>query len=66
MQRVKFKENNLDAILNKENLRHVKGIEVGHIFKLGQKYTEKMKTKISTKDSKTVNIFMGLLWYWGF
>ena len=57
--KVKFKENNLDAILNKENLRHVKGIEVGHIFKLGQKYTEKMKTKISTKDSKTVNIFMG-------
>ena len=57
--KVKFKENNLDAILNKENLQHVKGIEVGHIFKLGQKYTEKMKTKISTKDSKTVNIFMG-------
>ena len=57
--KVKFKENNLDAILNKENLQHVKGIEVGHIFKLGQKYTEKMKTKVSTKDSKTVNIFMG-------
>jgi len=57
--KIKFKENNLDAILNKENLQHVKGIEVGHIFKLGQKYTEKMKTKISTKDSKTVNIFMG-------
>ena len=57
--KVKFKENTLDAILNKENLQHVKGIEVGHIFKLGQKYTEKMKTKISTKDSKTVNIFMG-------
>ena len=57
--KIKFKENNLDAILNKENLQHVKGIEVGHIFKLGQKYTEKMKTKVSTKDSKTVNIFMG-------
>ena len=57
--KVKFKENNLDAILNKENLQHVKGIEVGHIFKLGQKYTEKMKAKISTKNSETVNIFMG-------
>ena len=57
--KVKFKENNLDVILNKENLQHVKGIEVGHIFKLGQKYTEKMKAKISTKNSETVNIFMG-------
>ena len=57
--KIKFKENNLDAILNKENLQHVKGIEVGHIFKLGQKYTEKMKAKISTKNSETVNIFMG-------
>ena len=57
--KVKFKENDLDTILNKENLQHVKGIEVGHIFKLGQKYTEKMKAKISTKNSETVNIFMG-------
>jgi len=57
--KIKFKENNLDVILNKENLQHVKGIEVGHIFKLGQKYTEKMKAKISTKNSETVNIFMG-------
>ena len=36
-----------------------RGIEVGHIFKLGQKYSEKMKAKITTKDSKSINMFMG-------
>ena len=55
----KFKEDDLETLIKKTNLTHKKGIEVGHIFKLGQKYSEKMNAKITTKDSKTVNMYMG-------
>ena len=55
----KYHEDNVDALVEKTGLMHKKGIEVGHIFKLGQKYSEKMNTMITTKDSKSVNIFMG-------
>ena len=36
--KVKYGENDLEALIKKTNLIHKKGIEVGHIFKLGQKY----------------------------
>tara|TARA_X000000368_G_scaffold230720_1_gene182195 strand:- start:355 stop:1044 length:690 start_codon:yes stop_codon:yes gene_type:complete len=55
----KYHEDNVDTLVKKTGLMHKKGIEVGHIFKLGQKYSEKMNTMITTKDSKSVNIFMG-------
>ena len=55
----KFKEADLETLIKKTNLTHKKGIEVGHIFKLGQKYSEKMNAKITTKDSKTINMYMG-------
>ena len=57
--KIKYSENNLESIIQKTGLTHKKGIEVGHIFKLGQKYSEKMKAKITTKDSKSINMFMG-------
>ena len=57
--KVKYGENDLEALIKKTNLTHKKGIEVGHIFKLGQKYSETMKAKVTTKDSKTVDMFMG-------
>ena len=57
--KVKYGEDDLDALIKKTNLTHKKGIEVGHIFKLGQKYSETMKAKVTTKDSKTVDMFMG-------
>ena len=57
--KVKYGEDDLEALIKKTNLTHKKGIEVGHIFKLGQKYSETMKAKITTKDSKTVDMFMG-------
>ena len=57
--KIKYSEDNLESIIKKTGLTHKKGIEVGHIFKLGQKYSEKMKAKITTKDSKSVNMFMG-------
>ena len=57
--KVKYGEDDLEALIKKTNLIHKKGIEVGHIFKLGQKYSETMKAKVTTKDSKTVDMFMG-------
>ena len=55
----KYNEGNLESLINKTGLKHKKGIEVGHIFKLGQKYSEKMNAKITTKDSKSISMFMG-------
>ena len=55
----KYNEDNVDNLVEKTGLMHKKGIEVGHIFKLGQKYSEKMNAMITTKDSKSVNMFMG-------
>ena len=57
--KMKYNEDNLESLIKKTGLAHKKGIEVGHIFKLGQKYSEKMNAKVTTKDSKTINMFMG-------
>jgi prolyl-tRNA synthetase len=36
-----------------------KAVEIGHIFKLGTKYTESMGAKVLDKDGKEVTIIMG-------
>ena len=36
-----------------------RGIEVGHIFQLGQKYSEKMSVSIKDSSGKGINVFMG-------
>lgn len=40
-------------------IKHAKGIEAGHIFKLGTKYSEPMKAMFVDKDGKTKPIIMG-------
>ena len=40
-------------------IKHAKGIEAGHIFKLGTKYSEAMKANFIDKDGKTKPIIMG-------
>lgn len=40
-------------------LTEVKGIEVGHIFKLGKKYTEAFSVQVSGEDQKPVTPLMG-------
>tara|TARA_Y100000590_G_scaffold453141_1_gene597616 strand:- start:808 stop:2064 length:1257 start_codon:yes stop_codon:yes gene_type:complete len=57
--KTKFGETDLQKIIKENNLKHVKGIEVGHIFKLGDKYSSKMKAEITTKESKNISLFMG-------
>lgn len=37
-----------------ENLRKARGIEVGHIFNFGSKYTESMNAKVTGPDGQTV------------
>ncbi len=44
---------------NKETLREKKGIEIGHIFQLGQKYSEKLNASFSDNDGKLKNLWMG-------
>ena len=41
------------------NLRILRGIEVGHIFQLGQKYSEAMQSTVLDEQGKTVAPYMG-------
>ena len=42
-----------------EKLKEKRGIEIGHIFQLGQKYSEKLNAKFSDKDGQLKNLWMG-------
>ena len=57
--KTKYSTENINDIITETTLEHKKGIEVGHIFKLGDKYTKSMNAKISGKEGKTENILMG-------
>ncbi|MBD0391492.1 proline--tRNA ligase [Wolbachia endosymbiont of Pentalonia nigronervosa] len=43
----------------KEQLKISKGIEIGHIFYFGDKYSKPMKANITFKDGTNINIHMG-------
>jgi len=43
----------------KGRLKILRGIEVGHIFQLGQKYSESMQASVLDEQGKTVAPFMG-------
>ncbi len=47
------------SINDHEELKEKKGIEIGHIFQLGQKYSEKLNAKFSDKDGQLKNLWMG-------
>ena len=47
------------SLENNEVLKEKRGIEIGHIFQLGQKYSEKMNAKFSDKDGQLKNLWMG-------
>ena len=42
-----------------DQLRSARGIEVGHIFHFGDKYSAPMKAQIALKDGQVVNLQMG-------
>ena len=43
----------------KGQIRLARGIEVGHIFKLGRKYSEPMQAKVLNEDGSAVTLTMG-------
>lgn len=45
--------------ISEDKLRTKKGIEVGHIFSLDTKYSEKMKASVMDKEGKPTNVHMG-------
>ena len=55
----KYQSNDIKKIIEKYNLVHKKGIEVGHIFKLGDKYSKSMSLMIPDSDNKNQYIQMG-------
>ncbi len=53
------KKGDFISLENNEELKEKRGIEIGHIFQLGQKYSEKLNAKFSDKDGKLKNLWMG-------
>ena len=57
--KTKYNSDDIKKIIRENNLVHKKGIEVGHIFKLGDKYSKAMNLSIDDVESKICNIEMG-------
>jgi len=55
----KFKEEDFEIKVKKENQLTTKGIEVGHIFYFGDKYSKPLKCSVDLKDGKKVDVKMG-------
>ena len=55
----KFNQDNFDNNVLKENQTRSKGIEVGHIFSFGTKYSETMKANVLNNDGKQTTVYMG-------
>ena len=55
----KFNQDIFEKDVQKENQLITKGIEVGHIFYFGDKYSKALKTSVDLQDGKKVNVKMG-------
>jgi len=55
----KFKKEDFERNVKKKNQLLTKGIEVGHIFYFGDKYSKPLKCSVDLKDGKKVNVKMG-------
>ena len=55
----KFNQDDFDKNVSNENQTKSKGIEVGHIFSFGTKYSEAMKANVLNKNGKQATVFMG-------
>ena len=53
------KQGDYISIKGTETLIEKRGIEIGHIFQLGQKYSQKLNAQFSNKEGKLENIWMG-------
>ena len=55
----KFKKEDFENKVKKENQLVTKGIEVGHIFYFGDKYSKPLKCSVDVQDGKKVHVKMG-------
>ena len=55
----KFKSEDFDKNVKKNDQLQTKGIEVGHIFYFGDKYSKPMKCSVDSKDGKKTFVKMG-------
>ncbi len=55
----KYKKEDFDKLVNKENQIITKGIEVGHIFYFSDKYSKPMNCLIDDKNGKKTSVKMG-------
>ena len=55
----KFKKVDFDKNVEKKNQLVTKGIEVGHIFYFGDKYSKPLKCSVDLQDGKKVDVKMG-------
>ena len=55
----KFKEDEFNKLVKKENQMITKGIEVGHIFYFSDKYSKPMNCLIDDKNGKKTSVKMG-------
>jgi prolyl-tRNA synthetase len=55
----KFKKEDFEKKVTKENKLVTKGIEVGHIFYFGDKYSKPLNCSVDLQDGKKVNVKMG-------
>ena len=55
----KFNKEDVEKKVKKEHQLVTRGIEVGHIFYFGDKYSKPLKCSVDLQDSKKVNVKMG-------
>ena len=55
----KFKKEDFENKVKKENQLMTKGIEVGHIFYFGDKYSKPLKCSVDLKNGKKADVKMG-------
>jgi len=55
----KFKKSDFEKKVKKEYQLVTRGIEVGHIFYFGDKYSKPLKCSVDLQDGKKVNVKMG-------
>ena len=55
----KFNSDDFDKKVKKNDQLQTKGIEVGHIFYFGDKYSKPMNCSVDTKDGKKIFVKMG-------
>jgi prolyl-tRNA synthetase len=55
----KFNKESFEKNVKKENQLTTKGIEVGHIFYFGDKYSKPLKCSVDLQDGKKVDVKMG-------